>query len=105
MSAFPSTYGHRLRQARKAAGWTQPELGRQLGLEDNAAAVRICRYELGQHMPDGPTAAALSKVLRLPQAWFFAETDAIAEAVLLLSKLPKGKQQQLVAGMKAAASK
>lgn len=100
-SALLNTYGTRLRQARKAAGWTQPDLGRQLGWEDAAAAVRISRYENGQHMPDGPTAAALAKVLRLPQAWFFAETDAIAEAILLLSKLPKKKQAEAVAALAA----
>ena len=104
MAAFPTIYGHRLRQARKAAGWTQPELGRQLGWEDAAAAVRISRYENGQHMPDGPTAAALSKALRLPQAWFFAETAAIAEAILLLSRLPPTKQQEILATLKTTAS-
>lgn len=102
MPAFPTIYGHRLRQARKAAGWTQPELGRQLGWEDAAAAVRISRYENGQHMPDGPTAAALSKALRLPQAWFFAETDAIAEAILLLSRMSKGKQAEAVGRLQAS---
>ena len=101
MPAAPtSTYGHRLRQARKDRGWTQPELGRQLGIEDATAAVRISRYENGQHMPDGPTAAALAKALGLPQAWFYAETDAIAEAILLLSRLPKGKQAEAVSKLR-----
>lgn len=106
MSTFPATYGHRLRQARKAAGWTQGELGRQIGMENDPGATRICRYENGLHMPDGPTAAALSKALRLPQAWFFAETEHIAEAILLLSRLPKGKQaeavQRLLIGLTSA---
>lgn len=102
MPATPTIYGRRLRQARKAARWTQPELGRQLGWEDAAAAVRISRYENGQHMPDGPTADALARALRLPQAWFFAETDTIAEAILILSKLPKVRQEELLVALKAA---
>lgn len=97
-----TTFGHRLRRARKAAGMTQPELGRCLDVDPSAAAVRISRYENGQHMPDGPTSDALAKALRLPLAWFHAESDAIAEAILLLSKLPKGKQAMVVAAMKAA---
>lgn len=102
MPATPTIYGRRLRQARKAARWTQPELGRQLGWEDAAAAVRISRYENGQHMPDGPTADALAKALRLPQAWFFAETDAIAEAILILSRLSEVRQEELLVALKAA---
>lgn len=99
-STAQKTYGHRLRQARKAAGLTQPELGRCLGVDPGTAAVRISRYENGQHMPDGLTADVLAKALRLPQAWFHAETDAIAEAILVLSRMSKGKQATVVAAMK-----
>ncbi|WPU57040.1 helix-turn-helix transcriptional regulator [Stenotrophomonas acidaminiphila] len=102
-SSAQTTYGQRLRKARKAAGLTQPELGRCLGVDLATAAVRISRYENGQHMPDGPTADALAKALRLPQAWFHAETDAIAEAILLLSRMSKGRQAVAVATFKAAA--
>ena len=102
-STAQKIYGLRLRQARKAAGWTQPELGRCLDVEPTTAAVRISRYESGQHMPDGPTADALAKALRLPHAWFHAETDAIAEAILLLSRLPKGKQVAAVDALKVVA--
>lgn len=101
-SSAQTIYGQRLRKARKAAGLTQAELGRCLGVDLATAAVRISRYENGQHMPDGPTADALAKALRLPQAWFHAETDAIAEAVLLLSKLPKAKQAAAVATLQAS---
>lgn len=103
MSQTATTYGRRLRQARKAAGWTQPELGRCLGVDPATAAVRISRYENGQHLPDGPTADALAKALRLPQAWFHAETDAIAEVILVLSRLPKGKQFEALATLKSLA--
>ena len=103
VSTAQTIYGHRLRQARKAAGWTQPELGRCLDVDPATAAVRISRYENGQHMPDGPTADALAKALRLPQAWFYAETDAIAEAILLLSRMPKAKQALAVAMLRTAA--
>lgn len=102
MPASPSIYGHRLRQARKARRWTQPELGRCLGVDHATAAVRISRYESGQHSPDATTAALLAKALGLPPAWFHADTDAMAEAIALLSRLPKGKQVEAVAILKAA---
>lgn len=101
-SSAQTIYGQRLRKARKAAGLTQAELGRCLGVDLATAAVRISRYENGQHMPDGPTADALAKSLHLPQAWFHAETDAIAEAILLLSKIPKAKQAAAVATLQAS---
>src|SRR5690606_33050644 len=49
------------------------------------------------------TADALANALRLPQAWFHAETDAIAEAILVLSRLPKGKQFEALATLKSLA--
>lgn len=101
-SSAQTIYGQRLRKARKAAGWTQPELGRCLDVDPATAAVRISRYENGQHMPDGPTADALAKALRLPQAWFHAETDAIAEVILLLSRMPEGRQLTALEAIKAA---
>ncbi len=100
-STAQKSYGQRLRKARKAAGWTQAELGRCLDVDPATAAVRISRYENGQHMPDGPTADALAKALRLPQAWFHAETDAIAEAILLLSKMSEDKQTEALVAMMA----
>lgn len=100
-SSAQTIYGQRLRKARKAAGLTQAELGRCLGVDLATAAVRISRYENGQHMPDGPTADALAKALRLPQAWFHAETDAIAEAILLLSKMSEDKQTEALVAMMA----
>lgn len=103
-STAQTIYGQRLRKARKAAGLTQPELGRCLDVDPATAAVRISRYENGQHMPDGPTADALAKALRLPQAWFHAETDAIAEAILLLSRMSKGKQVTALEAIRAGVS-
>ena len=100
-SSAQTIYGQRLRKARKAAGLTQPELGRCLDVDPATAAVRISRYENGQHMPDGPTADALAKALRLPQAWFHAETDAIAEAILLLSKMSEDKQTEALVALMA----
>lgn len=93
-----TTYGRRLRQAREAKGLLQADLGAVLGLEDpNSAAPRISRYERGERMPDEKTQAALAKALGLPVAYFHAASDPMAEAILLLAKLPLKEQEAVVA--------
>ena len=101
-AALPTAtlFGKRLRAARLARGWTQAELGGVLGLEDpNTAAPRISRYERGMHEADFKTIEKLSKALGLPQAYFFAP-DVLAEAILVISEMPKEKQQEALALLK-----
>lgn len=96
-AALPTAtlFGKRLRAARLAREWTQAELGGALGLEDpNTAAPRISRYERGMHEADFKTIEKLSKALGLPPAYFFAASDVLAEAILVISGLPKDKQQE-----------
>lgn len=47
-------------------------------------------------MPDGATADALAEALQLRDAWFRTETDAIAGAILLPSKMSMAKQVEVV---------
>lgn len=101
-----TTLGRRLRQARLARGWTQAELGERLGLEDsNSGAPRVSRYERGERMPDEQTMEALAKALDLPVAYFHAASDPLAEAILLMSKLPPDKQEELLVRIRAFAAK
>lgn len=97
MPAFLPTatlFGQRLREARLAREWTQAELGAFLGLDDpNTAAPRISRYERGMHEADFKSLEKLSKALGLPPAYFFAP-DILAEAILVISGMPKDKQQE-----------
>ncbi len=90
-----SVFGKRLRAARLALGWTQAELGRRIGMEEqNTGAPRVSRYETGQHDPDPATAEALAKVLGLPVAYFYATPDVLADIILLVSQLPAAKQKE-----------
>ena len=59
------TFATRLRQARKAKGWTQAELGAQVGLKGNS----ISSYELGRTEPDIALLVMLSKKLEKPLNW------------------------------------
>lgn len=100
------TLGRRLRDARKAKGLTQAELGAVLGLEDeNTAAPRISRYERGDRMPDEKTMEVLAEALELPVAYFHATSDVMAEAILLISRLPAAKQREVISKLRDWAGK
>lgn len=93
-----SLFGRRLRAARLAAGLTQADLGRVLGLDDqNTGAPRVSRYETGRHEPDQDTAAKIAKALNLPVAYFHAVDDLLAEVILLVSQMPKKEREAILA--------
>jgi len=80
---------------------TQAELGAVLGLEDeNSAAPRISRYERGDRMPDEETMEALAEALGLPVAYFHATSDVLADAILLISRLPASKQREVLSKLR-----
>jgi len=96
-----STFGRRLREARLRKGLTQAALGAVLGLEEeNTAAPRISRYERGDRMPDNESMAKLAEALELPVAYFHAVSEPMAEAILLMSQLPEGAQEELLRQMR-----
>ena len=55
------TIGSRILRARKAKGWSQPELAAQLGVN----LKNISRWELNQAKPNIEAAAELAKVLEV----------------------------------------
>jgi putative transcriptional regulator len=61
MKAKQQTFGARLRAARKAAGVTQVELAKRLGLQQN----RISDYERGT-VPSVEIAARLARAIGVP---------------------------------------
>lgn len=82
-----SPFSARLRQARERLEMSQIELGVAIGLDETVASARISRYETGaMQQPPLETIAALAKALRVPQAFFFCETEAQASAVLEAAK-------------------
>ncbi len=72
----------RLKEARVRAGLTQYKLGLLAGMEETTASSRMNQYEKGRHQPDRATASRIAKVLGLPLAWFYAEEDDLADAIL-----------------------
>jgi transcriptional regulator with XRE-family HTH domain len=101
-----TTFGRRLRAARLAKGWTLAYLGDVLGMgESNTAAPRISRYERGLSEPNIEVVEQLAKALGLPEAYFFATSDVLAEAILVIASLPEERQVEAVALLKAFAQR
>lgn len=94
MSDANKQWGERLKQARLAAGLSQKILGIEAGLDPFVASTRINRYELGIHKPDLPTVRKLAAVLKVPVAFFYADTDEIAELLLMYGKATKEERQK-----------
>lgn len=87
MSDADEQWGARLKQARQAAGLSQKMLGIEAGIDAFVASTRINRYELGIHKPDLLTVRKLAEVLKVPMAFFYADTeDEIAELLFKYSK-------------------
>ena len=85
----------RLKQARKAAGYTQQQLGIALGMEPNTASARMNQYEKGKHAPDYLTMKRIANELDLPVAYFYCDDDSLAEVIFVWKKLKHEKIQEL----------
>jgi transcriptional regulator with XRE-family HTH domain len=72
----------RLKEARLRAGLTQYKLGLLAGMEETTSSSRMNQYEKGKHQPDQATARRIAGVLGLPLAWFYAEENDLADAIL-----------------------
>lgn len=86
----------RLKQARKAMGISQKQLGIQLGMEPGTASARMNHYEKGKHTPDYTTLKAMADELGVPVAYFFCESESTAELLCLLEKMSEEEKTALV---------
>jgi transcriptional regulator with XRE-family HTH domain len=96
-----SAFAERLKKARLAAGLSQRELGRRIGLPEEVVSSRITRYERGTSEPDFATAEKLARELEVPLAYLLADNDLLADIILAVSTLPLAEQRKLAADLKA----
>lgn len=75
---------NRLREAREKVGLSQKALGIEAGMDPFSASARMNQYEQGKHTPDYATLSSIARVLCVPVAYFYAEDDLLAQAILLL---------------------
>ncbi|WP_294254843.1 helix-turn-helix transcriptional regulator [uncultured Comamonas sp.] len=103
MSDANKQWGERLKQARLAAGLSQKMLGIEAGLDPFVASTRINRYELGIHKPDLLTVRKLAAVLRVPVAFFYADTnDEVAELLFQYGQATQETRQHIQQILKAS---
>lgn len=79
----------RLKEARLAAKLSQKKLGIAAGIDEFSASARMNQYEAGKHTPDYLSLKRIAKVLNIPTAYFYAESDELAEFIKLFSQLKK----------------
>jgi transcriptional regulator with XRE-family HTH domain len=87
----------RLKQIRLASDLSQSELGVKIGLDPSVAATRINRYEKGVHEPDLTTVSLLAGALRVPTAFFFADSDRLSRMILVFDRLAASQKDELLA--------
>jgi len=78
----------RLKQARERKNLSQRRLGILIGIHQDSASARINQYEHGKHEPDYRTVQRIAKVLEVPTAYFYAEDEGLAEAILHFDAAP-----------------
>ena len=76
-----SPVSKRLREARTEADLSQKTLGIKAGIDQFSASARMNQYETDKHVPDFLTIKRISKVLKLPTAYFYCENDELAEVI------------------------
>ena len=86
----------RLRAARNRARLSQKQLGINAGIHEFAASARMNQYEQGTHTPNFQTVRSLAEVLGVPAAYFYAEDDDLAAAILIFERLDKRSKRQFV---------
>ncbi|MDJ2106661.1 helix-turn-helix domain-containing protein, partial [Salmonella enterica] len=81
--------GKRLKISRVRADLTQAELGALAGLDEESASARISSYEKEVHAPDFKLVCKLAAALDVPEAYFYAVDDELAELILQYHRFKK----------------
>ncbi|MDP3561379.1 MAG: helix-turn-helix transcriptional regulator [Legionellaceae bacterium] len=82
-----SPFCKRLKEARLSANFSQKKLGIAAGMDQFSASARMNHYEMGRHTPDFATLQRIAVVLNLPVAYFYAESDELAELIKVFNGL------------------
>ncbi|KAA1194709.1 helix-turn-helix domain-containing protein [Photorhabdus heterorhabditis] len=77
----------RLKAARLRANITQEKLGTAAGIDEKSARARVSQYENGTHQPTFETMCAFSKVLNVPECYFYIVDDDFSNVVLAIHQI------------------
>jgi transcriptional regulator with XRE-family HTH domain len=95
--AASGVWQKRLKEARLARGLSQKQLGIEAGLDEFVASTRLNRYEVGVHAPDFQMSVRLAKVLDVPVAYLYCDSDEVAKMLLAFHRAPKHARRQAMA--------
>jgi transcriptional regulator with XRE-family HTH domain len=88
--------GARLKAARLEAKISQKKLGIAAGIDEFSASARMNQYEKGKHIPDFLTLKRIAGVMNISPAYFYADTDELADIIYLFSSLSKKDQKKIL---------
>lgn len=94
--ASQAPFPARLKQVRKAKGLTQKELGIRVGFEVSTAGSRMNHYETGRHLPDYDVAKKMADELNVPVAYFFCDSDEMANLLMSFHKLTAEQRKRVL---------
>ncbi|PQQ43015.1 XRE family transcriptional regulator [Photorhabdus luminescens] len=77
----------RLKAARLRANITQEKPGIAAGIDEKSARARVSQYENGTHQPTFETICAFSKVLNVPECYFYIVDDDFSDVVLAIHQI------------------
>lgn len=86
----------RLKEARLSVNLSQKKLGIEAGMDQFSASARMNHYEMGRHTPDYSALKRIATVLNLPVAYFYAESDLLAEMIKAFHQLKEAEKIELL---------
>lgn len=81
-TAASRAIGERLRSARKAKGWTQPDLAEATGISQP----EISKFERGQRRIYADDLALMAAALEVPAGWFIEDEEFVRDGVRALAR-------------------
>lgn len=81
--------GKRIKEARKACGMTQKELGLLLGFPENSATVRIAQYESETRMPKAETLQAMADIFGVTPTYLTTPSPSSSEEIAMFLRALK----------------
>ena len=94
----------RLKEARLARGLSQKQLGIEAGLDEFVASTRVNRYEVGVHLPDYQMAVRLARVLGVPVAYLYCDSEEMARLLLAFDRAAKPARRKAMKALSGSDS-
>lgn len=85
-----------MKEARLAAQLSQEKLGVLVGVEESSASARMNQYERGKHEADFSMVERISKVLDVPEAFFYAKDDDLAQLIIQFKRSGKRRRSAIL---------